>query len=359
MKILDRYLIKGFLGPFGVCVGIFCILVMLGRFFDKMDIFNNFHAKPRDIVIFLILALPYWLNLVLPIATMLALLFSLGAFQQRGELTACRSAGISSYRLFRPFVLTGVLLSLISMVGGLTFLPRINFIGHSLYRVHIKQAQALNYRKDNVVASGRNHRLYSIGLLDLDHNQLNDVVVDRFGDHHEWLETLSAKQAVYVDGRWLFKDGSLRHVDASDPTNFVEERFAQRTVDLGEKPNDFIFEDKSPDDMTGAEIIERAARLRRLGVSTFKERVALQLKLALPWANVVVILLGIPFALRSGKHGRTQTFAYALGVAFLYWGLTSVCQSFGEAGRIPPWVAGWTSNATFSVMAIYLMQRVI
>ena len=97
MKILDLYLIKSFLLPFGICVLIFSVLVLLGRFFDKMDIFVSYHAHLKDIIEFLLLGLPFWLNLVLPVASMLALLFSLGALYQRGEFTAFRSAGIPSW----------------------------------------------------------------------------------------------------------------------------------------------------------------------------------------------------------------------------------------------------------------------
>ena len=127
MKILDRYLIKSFIVPFFVCVLIFCVLVVLGRFFDKMEIFVRFHAHLKDIVAFLVLGLPFWLNLVLPVATMLALLFSLGQLYQRGEFTAFRSAGIPSWRLYSPFVGIGFLLAIVSLVGGLTFLPKLNF----------------------------------------------------------------------------------------------------------------------------------------------------------------------------------------------------------------------------------------
>src|SRR5439155_14783714 len=39
MKIMDRYMIKTFLVPFGICVVIFSVLVILGRFFDRMEMF--------------------------------------------------------------------------------------------------------------------------------------------------------------------------------------------------------------------------------------------------------------------------------------------------------------------------------
>src|ERR1700757_4313920 len=127
MKILDRYLIKSFLLSYAVFCLILCVLVILGRFFDKMDIFVAFHARLRGIIVFLILGLPFWLNLVLPVATMLALLFSLGQLYQRGEFTAFRSAGIPSWRLYSPFAGLGLVLSMLSLVGGFTFLPKLNF----------------------------------------------------------------------------------------------------------------------------------------------------------------------------------------------------------------------------------------
>jgi lipopolysaccharide export system permease protein len=298
--------------------------------------------------------------MVLPIATMLALLFSLGALQQRGELTACRSAGISSARLYAPFFAVGFLLSIFSLVGGLSFLPKCNFEARTVYRVKIKQGQALSYRKDHVVVAGRNHRRFTIGWLDVEKGQMTDVVVDRFGDNLEWLETISAKEALYQNGQWTFHDGHLRGYDPAKPGSFVEVPFKERVVDIPERPGDFIVEDKPPEDMTGREILRRIERLQRLGASTNKERVALHLKTALPFANLVVIALAIPFALRSGargSQGRAQTFGYALALAFFYWGLTSIGQSFGEHGRIPAWVAAWSANWVFGFVAAWRLAR--
>lgn len=357
MKILDRYLIKSFLAPFGVCVIIFCVLVVLGRFFDKMGIFTNYHARPKDIIVYLLLGLPFWLNLVLPVATMLAILFSLGQLHQRGEWTAFRSAGIPPWRLYAPYAVVGVALSLISLVGGLTFLPKLNFEMRTVYRVQIKKGDALNYRKDNVVAAGRQHRRFTIGWLDVGSNLLKEVVVDRFDEDLQWVETLSAKEALYQNGRWLFKDGVFRARDPSGPQGVREELFEERWVDIEEKPQDFALEDKLPDDMMAHEIVERVKRLRMLGVATYKEQVALHMRVALPFAHLIVMAIGIPFALRSGSHGRTQNFSYALGIAFLYWGATSVCQSFGEQGRMPAWLSAWTSNFIFTGLAAWRLLR--
>jgi lipopolysaccharide export system permease protein len=85
--------------------------------------------------------------------------------------------------------------------------------------------------------------------------------------------------------------------------------------------------------------------------------VALHTQFALPLANIVVILIGIPFALNRLKKGTAQTIFYAFGGTFLYWGAVSVFQSMGEQGAIPAWISAWTPNLIFTTLSIWLLLR--
>jgi lipopolysaccharide export system permease protein len=355
MKILDRYILKSFFSPLGVTALIFCILVMLGRFFDKMSIFSDYHAKPWDIFQFLVLGLPFWLNLVLPVATMLAVLFSLGHLQLGGEITAMQSAGIPPTRLYRPYFLAGITISIFSLIGGLSFLPKLNFQSRVVYRVKIKKRDLLNYQKDNVVAAGRDNRRYTIGWLDVEQQMMRNVVVDRFDDQDRLLETIVAQEAVYrpTEPHWNFHSGVVRSYPQGDLSQAVEEPFADRAFSIPEKPEDFALVDKLPEDMTGGEMVRRMKRLRTLGAPTTHERTALHMRIALPFANMVVIAIAIPFAMRSRNQSRTQTFSYALATAFLFWGVTSMFQSLGEQGRLPAWIAAWMSTVIFGTIAVW------
>ncbi len=359
MKIVDRYLMKGFLAPFSVCIVIFCVLVALGRFFDKMSIFVRFHARLSDIVIYLLLGLPFWLNLVLPVATMLALLFSLGQLQQRGEFTALRGAGIPSWRLYLPYGAIGCCLVVCSIVGGLTFLPKLNFEARKIYRADIKKRDVLEYRKDNLVTAGQDRRRFTIGWLDAEGGEMKEVIVDRFDDNFAWAETVSAKVANYRDGKWLFQSGVHRRQDPNGLMGVSEEPFQEKWVEIPEKPMDFAVEDKEVDDMTWKELLERRNRLRVRGAPSNREHVAFHMRFALPFANLIVLALAIPYALRSGVQARTQNFTYAIGLAFLYWGTVSFAQSLGEQGTVPAWVAAWMANFLFGGLAGWKLVRLI
>jgi len=355
MKIIDRYLISHFLKPLATCAMIFTILVFVGHFFDKMSIFNDYHAHVSDIIVYLILGLPYWLNLIFPVTTLLALMFSLGPLQQRGEITAMRSAGISSLRLYAPFLAMGVLISLISLIGGLTFLPAISSRANVIYRKNIKREQVYNTLKDHIVVTGRDHQRFTIGSLDTKTAIMNDIVIDRFDDQAHLMNTLSAQQGHYQNGQWTFDRGNFITFDANG--NYQQQPFQEKLLDIHEKPEDFVYEDRKPDDMTHSELRQRIRHLHELGITAFKEQVAMHLQFALPFANIVVILLGIPFALSSAKKGSVQTIAYAFGATFLYWGTVSVFQSFGEQGHLPGWMSAWAANFIFGLLAVWLLQQ--
>jgi lipopolysaccharide export system permease protein len=355
VKIIDLYLVRHFLKPLGACVAIFVILVLIGRFFDKMDILTNFHARSGDIILFLILGLPYWLNLVFPVATLLALMFSLGQLQQHGEITAMRGAGISNFRLFAPFMVLGIIISGISLIGGLTFLPALNTKSTLIYRQHIKHEQVSSTQRDHVVATGLDHRRFTIGWLDSSTGLLKDVVIDQFDSEAHLLTTLSAQEGQYQHDKWTFRHGTFIHFDANGA--FIQDPFEEKTLGLPEKLKDFVFDDKKADELTQTELKRRIGHLRELGIPSFKEQVGLHLKYALPFANVVVILLGIPFAIKTAQKGRVQTIAYAMGTTFLYWGMVSACQSLGEQGHLPGWISAWMANFIFAGLAVWMLRK--
>jgi len=355
MKILDRYLIHHFLRPLVACGVIFTLLVFVGHFFDKMEIFNRFHAHGLDIIAYVILGIPYWLNVVFPVVTLLALMFSLGPLQQSGEITAMRSAGISSYRLYVPFFAMGTLISLVSMVGGMTVFPSLSARANVIYRARIKHEQAFNTLRDHLVLTGRDNQNFTIGTLDTGTGTMTDIAIDQFDNQMRHKSTLSAQKGHFQNGLWLFSKGNIISFDADG--NLRNEPFEEKLLDIHETPGDFVYENSKPDDLTHRQLQQRIQHLHDLGVKAYKEEVALHTQFALPLANIVVILIGIPFALNRLKKGTAQTVFYAFGGTFLYWGAVSVFQSLGEQGMMPAWISAWTPNLIFGTAAFWMLIR--
>jgi len=97
--------------------------------------------------------------------------------------------------------------------------------------------------------------------------------------------------------------------------------------------------------------------LRRKGVDTSESAVDLHLKLALPAASLVMMLLAVPLA---SAGTRLTSFASSLGlgfgVGFSYFVLVAFARALGQSGALPAVVAAWAANLLFALVGgFYLL----
>src|SRR6185436_7277234 len=113
MRLLDRYLLREFLTPFGYCL---CGILLFWISFDlysELSEFQRDRLHALDVVEYYLVLLPEMLVFpLLPVVLLLALLYALTNHARYNELTAMRAAGISLWRLSLPYGAIGLLLSL-------------------------------------------------------------------------------------------------------------------------------------------------------------------------------------------------------------------------------------------------------
>jgi len=112
MKILDRYILKSFLGPF---IATFLIVLFVLVMQLLWQAFENIAGK--GVSIGFILKFLYYTTLMiipqaLPIGVLLSSIMALGSLGENYEFAAAKSAGISLQRLIRPVAILAILLSL-------------------------------------------------------------------------------------------------------------------------------------------------------------------------------------------------------------------------------------------------------
>src|SRR6516225_5922155 len=108
MRLLDRYLLRELLVPFAYCLGGFLLFWI---FFDLFAELGNFQRKKLhglDIAQYYLVITPDFLTVVVPVALLLALLYTLTNHARHNELTAIRAAGVSLWRLSLPYFAVGV-----------------------------------------------------------------------------------------------------------------------------------------------------------------------------------------------------------------------------------------------------------
>ncbi len=98
--------------PFGYCLSGFFIFWISFDLFAELEGFQQQKLAAIDITEYYVFKTPEMLTLVLPIALLLALLYSLTNHARHHELAAIRAAGVSLSRLAGPYLAVGLVLSL-------------------------------------------------------------------------------------------------------------------------------------------------------------------------------------------------------------------------------------------------------
>lgn len=348
MRILDRYLLRGFVFSTGGALGAFLATVLVVDLFERLGTFLDYDVGPLLVVEYYVATLPFLVSVILPIATLLGALLSLGGLARRNELIAMTGAGISLYRILRPLLAAGVALCAIGLVFTMELAPRGTRKANEIWDHEIKERPRLagTTRRD-LSYLGAGGRLFLIRRYDGAAGRMDEVVVQQFAGG-TLVHRIDAEEAHWADGRWTFHDGYIRRFREEGPPEV--ESFTERVFDeIRERPGDFLQVTGEPDEMTLGELRDQARRTLSSGGDATKLRVEEAGRWSFPFAALVVILLGAPLAGAIRRGGQALGFGLALLIGFSYYFLLRVGNTYGLNGTFPPWLAAWLPNGLFTV----------
>jgi lipopolysaccharide export system permease protein len=309
--------------------------------------------------------------LVLPIALLLALLYTLANHARHNEITAIRAAGVSLWRLCLPYFGVGFLAT--AAVFGLNefCVPQSADTAEQIRNSRLPMPAGAPGR-DKVFNPGINNsrdgRDWIIGTYDLRTGEmLKPVVVSRLADgsHIE----LRAGRAVRVHGVWNFYDvlEYKRPAQTDALPILLLKTNAVAKPEFTETPDQI----KSEIQLSSGNTLSKARRadipiaviVNYLRLHPYPSQAAalytkLAGRLATPWTCLVVVLIAIPFGAASGRRNVFVGVASSILICFAYFVLQQVCLAAGAGGKLPPWVAGWLPNLAFGFAGFWLTAKV-
>src|SRR5215204_1997897 len=123
MRLIDRYLLREFLVPFFYCLSGFFIFWVTFDLLTQLDLFQRSKLSAGDVVKYYVVKSPDLLNVVMPVALLLALLYTLANHARHNELTAIRAAGVGLWRLALPYFAVGFVVALFMFALNELWLP--------------------------------------------------------------------------------------------------------------------------------------------------------------------------------------------------------------------------------------------
>ncbi len=355
IRILDRYIVRKFVLHLLFALVAFVSIYIIVDAVERLSDYIDKGAPTKVILLYYFYYIPFIIILIMPIATLLASIYSIGQLSKYNEILAMKASGLSLYRILSPVFLLGLGISIFMIFFAEVIMPRANTEKALIKRRYIdrmpntipSQISNLYFQDD------RNRRIFigyynsyehiarKVNILELDGVYIRrriDAEMMRW-DQDGW-ELVQGFERVFMNG-----DEIARPFDVMKLSN------------LALSPEALSAVQKTPEEMSFQELQQFIAEVKRNGGDPDRWLVDLYLKLSFPFANFIIVLFGAPLAAGRIRSTGALGVAITIIVCFLYFGLVKIGQTLGQIGTLPPLLAAWLGNIVFILAGIWVNYK--
>jgi LPS export ABC transporter permease LptG len=325
---------------------------------ENIDRFIDAHVTRQIIFKYYIFNLPYFFNLSLPIAMLIAAVFSIGNLARHNELIAMKSSGISLYRIALPLLILSFLVAVFSFALGETIVLKGLRARAEIEKRYIEKSRRYRQnRRYNIFIQDSKGKNIIIGTFNLSNNRGKNINVQYF-KKDTMIKRIDAKDVSWLENerRWVFENGVIREFQGGEERIYNFSRID--SIKLNFSPADLKKQFRKPEEMSYLELRRFIEHLRRNGVDTKRWLVNLHFKISFAFTNFIVILFGVPLSANKKRGGAAIGVGSTLFVCFVYYGFIKLGQILGIKGILPPALSVWVGNIVFLVSGIYILIMV-
>jgi LPS export ABC transporter permease LptG/LPS export ABC transporter permease LptF len=377
VPVLDRYVVRELISP--LCFGgaLFTFFLVIDRIYHLTDLVITKGVPFLLVLQLLVFMLPSFLAHTLPMALLVAVLLAGGRLAGDLEIIACKAAGISALRLFRPVLAAGLVVMTITAVLTLVVNPLANQeFQRQLFR--ILQARAVSGLTERVfnptfgdviiyVEEVSASQVALRGLLVSDERdpKISRIITAREG------RLLTDEENRRITLRLI--DGAVSEADVlpAGPGAGVSASAGGAASAARYRLTNFSIYDmsllvasplraaprveKPEKDLSLLGLARRIDELRAARSARAPFLVEWHKRFAFPLAALVFALVAFPLAVRSHRGGRSIALVGSLVILVSYYLVLTSLEGSALRLRIPAWVAIWAPNMLFSSIGAVLL----
>jgi lipopolysaccharide export system permease protein len=300
------------------------------------------HGGAADVMHYIGLRLPTILAEMLPLATLIGALLAFRRLAGTQEATMLRGTGLSMTGILRLLLPIGLVITVVQFALQAEIAPRAERAFSNWWTVEAPPDAGDPAPPRLWLTSGGD--IAAIGRVSLDGRHLDDIMIAQRSAEGDLLDRLDAGEARYKDGHWTLYSVRVARQNRAD----AEFRPAVGWPH-GPAPANMIDLARPIDSMTLGRLISTASG-RWVGVQSMGSyRTQLHGMIASLFDPLLMILLAAPALLEQPRaSGRGIYTATSLMLGLGYLTSAGLLSALGEAGALPPWLAGWIALVVFA-----------
>lgn len=321
------------------------------EFLEHMDIFTDSFNSFLLSLVYILLRIPHYFNLLLPLASLISMLILLIMMVRNNEIIAARTSGISTISLMKPFIAFAFALIIFSFIIAEWVMPHAANAAEYLYRVKIKKEDSYVHFKNNRIWFKKDNILSNIDFFDAKKDTITGLTLIELADDFTIKKRIDATEGMWKDSAWLF----TTVIERTFGDNAIQSKkvYSEMKGLIKETPAMLKVGQRNPEEMGYKELLRYIHRLKREGHDVRRYLVDLYNKMAFPFINLIMVFVAFSVGLRYTKTKHiAKGILVGVCVGILYWFIHNICLSFGYAETFPPFFAAWLSNMLFFSLGI-------
>ena len=359
MKKLDWYIIGKFLRTFFFVVLIFSMVSMIVDFSEKIERFIESDITKQVIILeYFPTFLLFILGFLWPMLTLISVIFFTGRMADNSEIISILNAGVSFWRLMRPYLISSGFLFLLYLAGIHFVVPWANAHRAEIERVYFNRGRDEGKTTNVHFFVAPDTKVY------MTHYNKRDSAARNFRIEHivdnQLVSLTKARSARFVQGDpdiWRLDNYEIRTFNGLEETLEVGNRTTLDTV-LNLRPEDFVEYREQQSSLTTPELIRQLRSQQERGAGNIRKyQVELARRSAEPFTIFILTLIGLAVAGRKVRGGIGIQLAGGIFMGALFVFLSRFASTISSSANLPVWLGMWTPNIIFFAAALYFVAN--
>ena len=357
LKILDRYIIRKFLGTYIFAIAMIIIVVVIFDYVEKIDGFTQTHAPFKSIMLdYYLNFVPFFVNQFSALFTFIACIFFTSKLAYQTEIVAMLSGGMSFRRLMWPYFIGASVITILSLGLSLWVIPISQRTCVAFEQQYIPRRQRFQYDR-HIYRQIEPGTFAYIRGFSKNSSQASFVAIEKY-DGSTIVGTLEASEVKFdaETKRWTASRYIVRSFDEEGNELFTQHRNLDTLinldiVELGNlqaliktmnivELNDFIDQQRA----TGSDSIRQI-------------EVEHHTRYAYPIGTFILTLIGVSLSSRKVRGGTGLHIGIGIALCFSYILLNRIFEEFAKGGSMPTLLAVWLPNIIYTIIGIYLYRK--
>lgn len=355
LSILDRYILKRYLGTFIMLLLLFIPIGIIVNLSEKIDKILEKEVPFIEVAEYYLNFTIYFANLLFPLFLFLSVIWFTSKLAQNTEVIAFLSSGVSYYRFLRPYIIGATIVCIAALVMGMYLAPMASKGFNEFTYKYLKNGRE-DRTKSNVYRQINDNDYIYVSYFNVTEKSGNNFTLEHF-DGNKLVYKIKAERIVFneKDSTYsLFKyfkrtirenDDILVSAQKLDTTfsfdleDLTPVKYIAETLDIFEL-NSFIAREKK----RGSTYINRYEVVRNK-------------RWSLPISAYILTIIAVAVSSMKRRGGMGINLAIGIGIGMIFIFFDKIFGTMAEQSDFSPFVATWFPNFVFAILAVYLLRN--